>query len=251
VFASVQERDAIDRHSSYTVSVDVYDLVYQGIDYAGQAELITAEIRARRPEARSLLEAACGTGSFLVEFVASFDEVVGFDISEAMIAAAGNKVPTVDLYVADMRTFSLGRHFDAVVCLFSSIGYMVTEQDLESALASLSEHVAPGGVLVLDPWLPPDVFRPGHVSGSLEMADGIVVARIGQGRRDGEVSVIDMHHVVAREGTGVDYFVEEHRMGLFDDAAFRRILEPKGFVIDVAPVPWAGRHRLIAWLRNG
>ena len=54
-----------------------------------------------------------------------------------------------------MVTLDLGREFDVVTCLFSSIGYVVTRERLRAAAASLARHVAPGGLLVVEPWITP------------------------------------------------------------------------------------------------
>lgn len=58
-----------------------------------------------------------------------------------------------------MRSFDLGRRFDAVTCLFRSIGYMPTVEDLSAAVATMARHLVDGGVLVVDGWVRPDAWR--------------------------------------------------------------------------------------------
>ena len=72
--------------------------------------------------------------------------------------------------VLGMRSFDLGRRFDAVTCLFSSIGYLLTPEDLEQGIARMAAHVAPGGVLVVEPWFTPDAWRPGSLPASRYVA---------------------------------------------------------------------------------
>ena len=236
-------------HGAYTVSVDVYDLIYGFLDYAGQADEIVAEVVSRRGPVSSLLEVGCGTGAFLVEFARHVDDLVGVDISEPMLAAAAEKLPAVSLSVGDMRSFSLGRRFDVVACLFSSIGYMTTDADLRAALTTMRDHLEPGGALVVDPWLERDGFITGHVGGNWETDDGVVVARLSYGNRRGNVSVLDMHHLVGRRGEGVTHYVERHEMGLFDRAEILAILDDLGFDVEVVDAPWQDRYRLIGVLR--
>jgi SAM-dependent methyltransferase len=113
-----------------------------------------------------------------------------------------------------MADFDLGRSFDAVVCMFSSIGYVRTEERLRSALAAMARHLQPGGVLVVEPWLSPDVWQDRHVGGVFVDEPKLKIARMNAARRDGNVSVVDFHYLVATPA-GVEHFTELHELGLF------------------------------------
>jgi SAM-dependent methyltransferase len=76
-----------------------------------------------------------------------------------MLEVAVGRLPGVPLHEVDMLTMDLGRRFDAVTCLFSSIGYAHTPERLQAAVATMARHLEPGGVLVLEPWLWPDMIR--------------------------------------------------------------------------------------------
>ena len=67
-----------------------------------------------------------------------------------MLAQAQIGVPEVALVEGDMRTFDLGRRFDAVVCLFSAIGYMRTTGRADVAVAAMARHLNLGGVMIVD-----------------------------------------------------------------------------------------------------
>ena len=60
----------------------------------------------------------------------------------------------------NMLDFDLGRQFDVVTCLFSSIGYVKTVPNMKRAVANMSRHLKPGGVLVLEPWFTPEDWHP-------------------------------------------------------------------------------------------
>ena len=80
-----------------------------------------------------------------------------------------------------MRSFELGRRFDAVTCLFSAIGYMLRRDDLDAAMATMARHLEPGGVLVVEPWFHPDGWIDGHVGADTANGPGIAVARVSRG----------------------------------------------------------------------
>ena len=56
------------------------------------------------------------------------------------------KHPAGRFVLADMSDFHLGRHYDAVICLFSSIGYVRTLDRVTHAIGRFRDHLAPGGV---------------------------------------------------------------------------------------------------------
>ena len=99
----------------------------------------TTRLRRRRcwPRSRvswvradaTLLDVACGTGRHLEYFVREAS-CVGLDIEPGLLAVAGRRCPGVELVPGDMTDFELGRTFDAVTCLFSSIGYVRTVEGL-------------------------------------------------------------------------------------------------------------------------
>jgi len=88
---------------------------------------------------------ACGTAEHarLLGEVHGF-EVDGIDLDPAMVAIARTRYPRGRFEVADMADFHLGRSYDAVLCLYSSIGYVATLPRLHRAVAYLREHIAPG-----------------------------------------------------------------------------------------------------------
>ena len=62
-----------------------------------------------------------------------------------------------------MTRFDLHRKFDAVVCLFSSIGYVRTVKRLERAIGCMAHHLSYGGVLIIEPWFDVETWHPKSV----------------------------------------------------------------------------------------
>jgi len=224
----------------YSASAEIYDLLYSEIlDYETTAERLIQVIRARSPEAQTLLEAACGTGSFLVPLRRQFD-VSGFDLSEEMLAVAKRKLRGVELRCADMLDFEWGSRFDALICMFSSVGYLTDLESLERAYRRFAAHLEPNGVLVVEPWFEPDAWIVGHVGTNHVVGGDVSVMRMNTTwlEDDGRVSVMDMHHLVGRTRR-VDHFVERHRLSLvtreehfaaFAAAGLAMQYDPEGFI---------------------
>lgn len=133
----------------------------------------------------------------------------------------------IQLYLADMVTFTLGRQYDVVTCLFSAIGHLNSDQ-LRPAIANLARHVAPGGLLIVEPWLSPGQWQPGHISMDVVNQPDLKVARIGRSTRTGNVIHLELEHLVARPG-GTEHFVELHDLTMFDwDTEFQPAFEDAG-----------------------
>jgi len=180
----------------YDRSARIYDLLYVGSgikDYPAEAAELHRIIDDACPVAQTLLDVACGTGAHLVEMQRWY-AVEGVDLSPAMLAVARTRLPGIPLQEADMRTLDLGKTYDAVTCLFSSIGYMTDPAEMRSAIAHMAAHVAPGGVLIIDGWVRPDQWRDNFRPDSPDVAsdDEVTVVRLSVSHRDGNVTELEM-----------------------------------------------------------
>ena len=230
------------RHTTH-----IYDLIYEaaGKDYAAESSAIRSLIQARNPEARNLLDVACGTGGHLRHLQHHY-EVTGVDLDPNMIREARNNVPDIPLVEGDMRTIRLGTRFDAVICLFSSIGCMGDTKELTSAISAMANHLNPGGVLIVDGWVRPDAWRDGG-STDVEVAtsEGIKVARVVHSRRDGSATHLEMHHLVATQD-GIEHLVDHHELTLFTPEEYEAAFQAAGLVAETVDSPMQGRDRYIA-----
>jgi SAM-dependent methyltransferase len=233
--------------SRYGKSARIYDLLYVGAgikDYVAESAELHSIIEESRPGAKTLLDVACGTGAHLAE-MRRWYEVEGADLSPAMLAVARERLPDVHVHQADMRTLELGRTFDAVICLFSSIGYITEPAEMRKAVARLAAHVARGGVLILDGWVRPDEwrerFRP---EPDIAHDDEMLVVRLALTRREGNITELDMHHLV-QTAEAIDYFVERHRLALTPTEDYVSAVESAGLAARVIPNYMPARDRIV------
>ena len=197
----------------FSRSARIYDAVYASIrDYPREAAELDRLIQARRPGARTLLDVGCGTGAHLEQMTGY--EVEGLDLDPEILAVARERLPQVAFHQADMADFDLGKRFDAVVCMFSSIGYVQTKQRLRSALASMARHLEQGGVLVVEPWLTPEVWMDRHIGAVFVDDPELKIARMNVPEREGNLSVIEFQYLVGTPD-GIERFSERHELGLF------------------------------------
>ena len=110
----------------FSSSAELYDLIYSSFkDYRAEAAQLAELIDREHPGARHVLDAACGTGEharLLMEEHGLY--VDGLDIEPAFVEIARRRLSGANVYEADMAAFALQERYDAVLCLFSSIGYL-------------------------------------------------------------------------------------------------------------------------------
>jgi SAM-dependent methyltransferase len=131
---------------------DHYDRVYPVLDDEMAEFCLTAARRYLGRLPSSVADFGCGTGRDLGHVVKQVSDCVGVDLVPEMIEYARQRYPNVVFHVADMRTVSLERRFDVVICLGSTLLYSTTNSDLCASLDNLAAHTTRGGILILNLW---------------------------------------------------------------------------------------------------
>jgi SAM-dependent methyltransferase len=209
-------------------------------DYPAEVQLLLDWIeRNKRSAGNRLLDVACGTGRHL-EYLREHYQVEGLDLSEEMLAVARQRNPGVVFHWADMIDFDLGQQFDVVTCLFSSIGYVKTLENLNRAVDCMARHVLPGGVLVIEPWFTPQAWKPGRVHSVFIDEPELKIARINISSVVGRLSYFDFHYLI---GTlqGVEYFIEKHEAGLFTIEEMQQAIQSAGLEVSYNEQGLSGR----------
>ena len=131
-----------------------YDVLHDDVDYAGECtllETVFSRFMPRRPA--SLLDLGCGTGNHALILARREYQVTGIDASAAMLRVARAKVRgrrNPAFLREDMRSFELGRRFDAAVCMDGSFTHLLTERDLLAHLRAVRRHLNPDGVYAFE-----------------------------------------------------------------------------------------------------
>src|SRR5213592_4685830 len=109
----------------FNASAEFYDLIYSTFkDYATETSRIAALLRDLNPHGRTVLDVACGTGEHARLLAAEGFVVDGLDLDQAFVRIAARKHSAGRFFEGDMADFHLSHRYDAILCLFSSIGYL-------------------------------------------------------------------------------------------------------------------------------
>jgi SAM-dependent methyltransferase len=200
----------------YSSAADIYDLLHASFkDYAAEAATIAALVRHEHPNAKTALDVACGTGEHarLLNEVHGL-AVDGLDLNPAFVRIARDKLPHATVFEGDMTSFALERRYDVVLSMFSSIGYARTLENVERTLRCFRDHLAPGGLVVVEPWFEPGVLQSGRAYAKAVETAGIAVCRMSCTQVDGRISRGRFEYLIGRDG-GIEHASEVHELGLF------------------------------------
>jgi SAM-dependent methyltransferase len=145
--------------------------------------------------------------------------VVGLDASQVMLDAAAIRAPSAQLVLGDLADFDLSRRFDAIVCLFSSLGYLRDTGRLRSAAASIARHLNREGIVLVEPWLTAEQFGTGRISVDTGQSAHRTVARITRSSVVDGRAVLATDYLVA-EADVTEHITERHEMTLFAHADY-------------------------------
>jgi SAM-dependent methyltransferase len=103
---------------------------------------------------KTMLDLACGTGTVAISFAQEGWSVYGVDGSPRMLDQARLKAVEFGVSVAwscqDMRRFVLPKPVHLATCLYDSMNYMLTGEDLSAVFRRVYANLAPGGLWILD-----------------------------------------------------------------------------------------------------
>lgn len=218
----------------------VYDLLYGDKDYASEGAYVHNMIKKYNPNARTILNLGCGTGShdlILQEFGYS---CVGVDFSETMLARAQEKAElrsthNLEFVHGDVRSIRLSKKFDAVISLFHVLSYQTSNEDISAVFVTADEHLQRNGIFVFDCWYGPAVLsdRPAVRLKQFE-DDTIHVTRIAEPKMFPNANLVEIHYTLFVKDKRVDHLAElheVHRMRYMFFPELRHYLERSGFAL--------------------
>ncbi len=122
------------------------------IDYKGWVDYLEKIFRKLKAEPKTILDLACGTGIPTMLLAGRGYRMTGVDRSREMLEVLENKrwgFPVRTLQ-ADMTDFKLAEPVDAAICLYDSINYLLSEEDVKQCFSCVRQALKQGGLFVFD-----------------------------------------------------------------------------------------------------
>lgn len=227
-----------------------YGMLYGHRNTADAASIALPIIRlgGLRP-GDTLLDMGCGRGRHAEVFAKAGLIVTGIDLSQASIEDARSQVPQARFEVFDIREPFAQGTFNAVVCLFTSLGYSGDRTDDQHALDAAATALVPGGLFVLD-LLNGEQVVPNLIPHETREIEGVHFTI----QRKTEAG--DIVKKITVEERGVQYDFEERvHAWQFEDVG--GMLRRAGLVVErltdgtcLAPFQAQGSDRMVIWARK-
>lgn len=231
----------------FSESAALYDLIYTSFkNYEAEAAQLAELIKTLSGNANSVLDVACGTGEHARLLSERFGyHVDGIDIEPEFIRIAKQKNPSGNFRQADMKEFEAGRKYDVVMCMFSSIGYVKTLENVEKTFENFRNNLADNGFIIVEPWLTPDVFMPGRFDVITVESNDIKICRMSHASADGMISRITLEYLIGRPD-GIRRAGEVHELGLFTVSQMKKCFKDAGLSVRYDEPGPAGRGLYVA-----
>lgn len=142
----------VERFSGFAEFYD--EFMSRLVNYSAWVDYIISIFKNKKVVVQTILDLACGSGIPTLLFAQKRYQVVGLDISKEMLKVFKDKLVKnsycISLIQADMRNFTIPEKVDAVVCLYDSMNYLLTVQDLLACFNCVSNCLKPNGLFVFD-----------------------------------------------------------------------------------------------------
>ena len=226
----------------YSKSQKYYDAIYasEGKDYPAEANKVRKFIQKyKQSDGNRLLDVGCGTGIH-ANLLSKHYQIEGLDIDPKMLSVARKNYPKILFQQGDMVNFKLKSKFDIIVCLFSAIGYVKTKSRLQRTIKNMSQHLLPGGVLLVEPWFTPNQWHPGRIYTTQVNRPDAKIVRMSHSSQKGNVSIIEFQYVIGTS-KGIERDTEFLEMGLFTKKEYLDAFRPAGLKVVHDPKGLDGR----------
>jgi len=136
---------------AYQAIAPIYDEFCGANDYEMWIGHLLPELEKHGLTRGRLLDIGCGTGRAFEPMLRRGWEIVGCDLSSAMLAEASAKFgDAVPLHEASLSELPVFGEFELVWALNDVVNYLLEDGDLERAFAGMRANLAPGGLVLFD-----------------------------------------------------------------------------------------------------
>ncbi len=232
-FTMFKRKQKIPEVPSYSRLAAIYDYVMRHVDYVHWSDYIESLFVRHDAVPPRILDLACGTGSLALELRRRAYGVTGADGCEEMLVKAREKAKRqgydISFFLKDLLDLCGLEQYEGVLCLYDSINYLMSLQDVERAFDEIHQVVAPGGIFIFDICTETNSLRYFRDMTDRDKGDGFSYERrsyydSGIQYNEFKIEFSDIGEVVQ----------EVHQQRIYPLAEITQILESSAFEVEAA-----------------
>ena len=148
-----------------------------------ECDFIEACLKAHGPEdGARLLDIGCGAGRHLMALARRGFSMTGIDVNPEMITYVQQQAAAEELdmtaSVDDLRHLSIRSTFDAAYCFMDTFRFLLTSEEIVAHLQTVARLLVPGGLYLLDFWVPRQWDHIGNEVHQWEQTEGETTVRV-------------------------------------------------------------------------
>jgi len=217
----------------------IYDEVMDHVDYDGWAEFVIEILRDYNresqilPEPTRIIECGCGTGSLAIRLALSGYRLTAFDksaemIDQAKLKAAGLREPPI-FEVGEFSTLSSMDSYDACLCLYDSVNYLMDELALRDYFTRVHDLLVADGLLIFDICTEYNSISYFDKSSDENFGKGHHYTRAMTYDKDNQIQ--QNVFIIWFKSEPKKQYVEIHRQKIYSESTVRSIVESSGFKV--------------------
>ncbi len=147
---SIQRSTRAEPFTEFALYYD--DFMLKCVDYDDWVNYLEKIFKKFKVKPKTILDLACGTGIPTLLLAKRGYQMIGVDRAQAMLEILLKKSKSYNIitYQADIRNFSLPKPVDAAICLYDSINYLLTEDDLIKCFQCIRAAQKKNGLFIFD-----------------------------------------------------------------------------------------------------
>lgn len=127
-----------------------YDIEKPGRNFSSEIAFIHEIFQ--KYHIKTILDVGCGTGEHVNALQSLGYQIEGMDSSEKMIQIAQKRFSKCSFRHDSIQNFNKTSPYDALVCIFGTFNYLLSEEELQSAVSTFSKMLKPSGIAIIEIW---------------------------------------------------------------------------------------------------
>lgn len=147
-----------------------------------------------------LIDVACGSGGHAELLSKAGFKVYAVDLNDGMLRLVKKNLPKARVFKQDMRLLDVPVQADVLICMYNSINYNYSYDELTNTFQRFYDHLKPGGVLIFDTAFMKHTWKPGPFSVETMTTPEFEVARVNKSYKRRSFGIVDIIFVIFERG---------------------------------------------------